>query len=106
MNNKGESIDVKKSFKKEHFVIILTTISFCFLLAVFISNSQILLKIIYLLLGICFLIMAGFILKKSQKTKEQVTLKNIFKIKCDSSLIFLIITNLIVIFLAVIQKWD
>ncbi|MCX6751125.1 MAG: DUF6498-containing protein [Candidatus Pacearchaeota archaeon] len=36
----------------------------------------------------------------------EASLKNPFKIKLSSSLYFLIITNLIVIFLAEIQKWD
>lgn len=36
----------------------------------------------------------------------EVLLKNLFKIKWDSSLYFLIVTNLIVIFLAVIQRWN
>jgi hypothetical protein len=36
----------------------------------------------------------------------EVSLKDIFKIKWNLSLIFLIITNLIVIFLAVIQNWE
>lgn len=92
--------------QKENFVVILTTIAFCFLLATFMSNSKILIKGIYFLAGICLLIVAGFILKKSQKVKKQIKLKNTFRFKWDFSVLFLIAANIITIILAITQNWS
>lgn len=106
MGDKDNLSDLKNLFKKENLVAIITCIAFCFLLATYFAGSNMLIKVIYFLIGVSLLITAGFVLKKVQIEKKQTKLKYDLKIKFDSSLIFLILTNLMVLFLAVTQQWN